>query len=73
MQYNMGNRFNDEKWPKFYNGVKNKDINKMIHEVNRSQVAPGRNDWARNMLHEIPTVDGWHLKVNVNEDKSPYN
>ena len=41
--------------------------------VNCSQVAPGRNDWARDMLHEIPTIDGWHFKVNLNEDKSLYN
>ena len=60
MQYNMGNRFNDEKWPKFYNGVKNKNITQMINEVNRPQVDAKRNNWARDMLREIPTIDGEH-------------
>ena len=60
MQYNMGNRFNKEKWPKFYNGVKNKNMTQMINEVNRPQVDAKRNNWARDMLREIPTVDGWH-------------
>ena len=60
MQYNMGNRFNAKKWPKFYNGVRNKNINKMVGEVNRYQVGDDRNNWARKTLQEIPTVDGWH-------------
>ena len=30
--------------------------------VNRPQIALNRNDWARGMLQEIPTVDGWHFK-----------
>ena len=62
MQYNMGNNFNERKWPKFYEGVRNKDIDKLVNEVNRPQVAPGRNDWARKILKEIPTINGWHFK-----------
>ena len=62
MQYNMGYNFSDEKWHYFHNGLKNKDISQMIEHVNRPQVGQNRNDWSRDMLREIPTVDGWHLK-----------
>ncbi|MBP5343799.1 MAG: hypothetical protein J6Y85_01820 [Alphaproteobacteria bacterium] len=62
MQYNMGYNFNDKKWHYFHEGLNNKDISQMIEHVNRPQVAPDRNDWARRSLKEIPTVDGWHFK-----------
>ena len=62
MQYNMGYNFSDEKWHYLHNGLKNKDISQMIEHVNRPQVGQNRNDWSRDMLREIPTVDGWHLK-----------
>ena len=55
------NNNNDKTWPKFYDGVRNKNTNKMVNEVNRSQVAPGRNNWARDTLNHIPMIDDWHF------------
>ena len=60
MQYNMAYNFNAKKWYYFHEGLNNKDISQMINEVNRPQVDAKRNNWARDMLREIPTIDGEH-------------
>ena len=59
-QYNMGGNFTPEKWPAFYEGLKNKDITKMAEESHRSQVGEDRNIRTKEMLLNIPPINGWH-------------
>ena len=63
MQYNMGGNFSAEKWPSFYEGLRNKDITKMAEQSHRYQVGEDRNNWTRNTLLNIPLVNGWHYSV----------
>lgn len=60
MQYNMGGNFNAEKWPRFFEGIRQKNISQMIEQVNRYQVGKNRNDWSRDTLRNIPLINGWH-------------
>ncbi len=60
MQYNMGGKFNAEKWHFFHEGLRNKNIIQMAKQSHRYQVGKGRNNWTRDMLLNIPPVDGWH-------------
>lgn len=60
MQYNMGGNFTVEKWPSFHEGLRNKDITKMAEQSHRYQVGEARNNWIREILLNIPPIDGWH-------------
>ncbi len=60
MQYNMGGKFNAEKWKFFHEGLRNKNITQMAKQSHRYQVGKDRNNWTRDMLLNIPPVDGWH-------------
>lgn len=60
MQYNMGGKFNAEKWSSFYEGLKDKDITKMAEQSHRYQVGEDRNNWTRDTLLNVPLVNGWH-------------
>ncbi len=56
----MGGNFTPEKWPAFYESLKNRDIAKMIEESHRSQVGEYRNAWVKRTLKEIPVINEWH-------------
>lgn len=55
IKYNTGN-INQNKWPKLYKAIANKDINKIAENVSRKDVGFKRNEWAKN---KILSIRGW--------------
>lgn len=53
MQYNMGDNFKPDKWPRFFNAVKNKDWAVAATQCQSSHIQDSRNAWRQGKLNNI--------------------
>lgn len=53
IQYNTG-KLKEDKWPKLYNAIREKNIADMAEEVHRKDIGEDRNNWARDQILSIP-------------------
>ena len=52
IQYNTGN-LNQQNWPNLYRAIRNRDINDIVSNVHRRDVAQRRNNWTRDTARSI--------------------
>ena len=52
IQYNTGS-LNQQKWPKLYNAIRNRDVNGIVSNVYRKDIQQDRNDWTRDTARSI--------------------
>ncbi len=52
IHYNVGNVSN-EKWPKLHDGIKNRNLEKILKNVHRKDIPESRNLWAENKIRAI--------------------
>ena len=52
IQYNTGN-LNQQNWPNLYRAIRNRDVNGIVSNVHRRDVAQRRNNWTRDTARSI--------------------
>ena len=52
IHYNVGN-VSGEKWPKLHDGIKNRNLEKILKNVHRKDIPESRNLWAENKIRAI--------------------
>ncbi len=59
IRYNTG-AVSPEKWPRLRNGIREKNLTKIYHNVNRLKIQAERNQWAKERIKAISAGDGWY-------------
>lgn len=59
IRYNTG-AVSPEKWPRLRNGIHEKNLTKIYHNVNRLKIQAKRNQWAKERIKAISAGDGWY-------------
>lgn len=59
IRYNTG-AVSQTKWPNLRNGIREKNLTKIYHNVNRLKIQEKRNQWAKERIKAIPAENGWH-------------
>ncbi len=53
IQYNVKGGVNRHNWPNLYRAIRNRDVNGIVENVNRRDVAQRRNNWTRDTARSI--------------------
>ena len=59
IRYNTG-AVSQTRWPNLRNGIREKNLTKIYHNVNRLKIQKKRNQWAKERIKAIPAENGWH-------------
>ena len=59
LRYTSG-AITETRWPKLREGIREKNLTKIYNNVNRKDVQPSRNQWAKDRIKSIPAGNGWH-------------
>lgn len=59
IRYNTG-AVSQTRWPNLRNGIREKNLTKIYHNVNRLKIQKKRNQWGKEHIKAIPAENGWH-------------
>ena len=59
IRYNTG-AVSQTRWPNLRNGIREKNLTKIYHNVNRLKIQKKRNQWGKERIKAIPAENGWH-------------